>query len=258
MSELPSVPREHEAYAHPVDPTVGEYFDDNNFLPHHKVENNLLRTINKLVVMERDEKDQKLSETEQKLYETERRDSKFPMYLNSKAWNEDMNARIWEGQTVGVVFMDFDGFKAVNDELGHGVGDMVIADFGEHMNTALRRETDTMGMVREGGDEFGIVFGIDSNERRTPNPKKRVRRTRKYLQQQIYEFIDNHSQKERLLELGFGVSFGIAVNYAQFPRSIDELKKEVDDNMYKGKRAKRERLATSLGGDALVLIQNDE
>lgn len=248
MAEQLSAPGESEAYAGDINLSGGVYFDDNNYVPFHKVENNLLRTVNKLVILERDEA---LRREDEAL----RRDQKFPVYLNSRAWTEDMDRRMWAGQTVGVVFMDFDGFKNVNDTLGHPAGDDLIASFGEHMNNGFRRETDSIGIVRDGGDEFWLSFSMDNNERRSPNPKKQIKRTRKYLRNRIQDFIETHPDQERLRELGFGVSMGMAINYSRSPRSIAELKKEVDDNMYKEKRAKHKRQAASLGRGAVHVTE---
>lgn len=58
------------------------------------------------------------------------------------------------GGDVGVVFCDVDGFKLVNDELGHDVGDHLLCDVADGLRTACR-EVDTV--ARLAGDEFVIV-----------------------------------------------------------------------------------------------------
>ncbi|MGV8896299.1 MAG: diguanylate cyclase [Rhodoglobus sp.] len=57
-------------------------------------------------------------------------------------------------QPMSVIFTDLDGFKAINDELGHRVGDGVLELVAARI-TSVVRETDTVG--RFGGDEFLIV-----------------------------------------------------------------------------------------------------
>ncbi|MGZ4668958.1 MAG: diguanylate cyclase domain-containing protein [Blastococcus sp.] len=53
-----------------------------------------------------------------------------------------------------VLIMDLDGFKAINDELGHPMGDLVLIAFAERLRSVLRA-SDTA--ARLGGDEFSIV-----------------------------------------------------------------------------------------------------
>src|SRR3954464_4215962 len=53
-----------------------------------------------------------------------------------------------------VLITDLDGFKAINDELGHPMGDLVLVTFAERLRSVLRA-SDTA--ARPGGDEFSIV-----------------------------------------------------------------------------------------------------
>jgi diguanylate cyclase (GGDEF)-like protein/PAS domain S-box-containing protein len=66
---------------------------------------------------------------------------------------------------LGVVFIDIDDFKSVNDNLGHAAGDDLLTDFAGRLSGAVR-ETDAVGRVadagsivaRRGGDEFVLVL----------------------------------------------------------------------------------------------------
>ena len=59
-----------------------------------------------------------------------------------------------DGGDTGVLFVDLDNFKQVNDAHGHGVGDAVLIELGRRLQAAIR-PTDTVARV--GGDEFVVV-----------------------------------------------------------------------------------------------------
>lgn len=56
---------------------------------------------------------------------------------------------------LAVAYLDIDHFKAINDSLGHGAGDLVLIEFARRLRGAVRI-TDTV--VRIAGDEFTVIF----------------------------------------------------------------------------------------------------
>lgn len=63
------------------------------------------------------------------------------------------------GSLVGMIMMDLDRFKEINDTLGHHFGDEVLISVGHRLTETLR-ESDTV--ARLGGDEFAVTFFTDS------------------------------------------------------------------------------------------------
>ncbi|MBT5869828.1 MAG: diguanylate cyclase [Nitrospinaceae bacterium] len=62
---------------------------------------------------------------------------------------------------VGLLYIDFDRFKQINDTLGHGVGDELLKSVGNRLKECLRQQ-DTV--ARLGGDEFILLLPEISNE----------------------------------------------------------------------------------------------
>jgi len=124
---------------------------------------------------------------------------------------------------VGLLFVDLDRFKTINDSLGHGVGDRLLRAVGARLVETVRA-SDTVS--RQGGDEFVILI----NDMETPDAAGAV--ARKVLRAMGDPFqVDGH-------ELQISPSIGIAV-YPDDGQTIDALLKSADMAMYAAKESGR-------------------
>ncbi len=85
---------------------------------------------------------------------------------NRTLFNDRLQRVVLEGRrgktNVGMMFIDLDGFKAINDTLGHDAGDVLLKATAERLNKSVR-ESDTV--ARLGGDEFTVIMPLlDSME----------------------------------------------------------------------------------------------
>lgn len=120
---------------------------------------------------------------------------------------------------VGLFFMDLDGFKAVNDTLGHAAGDEFLVEIAARLSRCLRM-TDTV--ARFGGDEFVFIV----NNLKTTNDAKQV------LQKILATFHDPVIIGDR--HIPASASIGVSL-YPLHGRTIDALLKHADAAMYRAK-----------------------
>lgn len=125
------------------------------------------------------------------------------------------------GRMVGVLFIDMDRFKRVNDMLGHEVGDQVLKCIAERLKTVLRA-TDTV--ARLGGDEFVIVAqGLRSSDDAEMLARKVI--------EAFHDRLDVPGHDIRLTP-----SVGISL-YPLDDSDMENLLRHADSAMYEAKQA---------------------
>ena len=131
------------------------------------------------------------------------------------------------GECLAFLFIDLDHFKAVNDELGHSVGDAMLQAAAQRLQ-GMVREQDTV--TRLGGDEFMILLE-DIAER---DDARLVAEKALNALSRPYE-IEGHS-------IRCGASAGVAI-YPDDGNDVAGLVEKADAAMYQAKRQGRGRIA---------------
>jgi diguanylate cyclase (GGDEF)-like protein len=132
------------------------------------------------------------------------------------------------GDAVGVLMIDIDKFKVLNDTHGHATGDEVLRAVGGAIVSAVR-EDDVP--ARYGGEEFVVLLRNPTSEVAL-DVGERVRAS-------VAE-LDLH----RLGVAGVSVSVGVAVAH-EADQSIDDLIEQADRALYRAKRAGRDRVVAA-------------
>ena len=131
------------------------------------------------------------------------------------------------GRSVAVVFMDIDGFKLINDSLGHEVGDEVLREVARRLTSSVRG-ADTVS--RLGGDEF-VVLCDDLAD--GPAAVRAVERIRAGLKGPV-------DVGERSVPVTF--SIGLATAGGDDERTAGALLANADAAMYRAKERGRDRV----------------
>ena len=120
---------------------------------------------------------------------------------------------------LAICFLDLDGFKPVNDQFGHDVGDQVLIEVASRIKNSIR-EQDTIS--RHGGDEFALLLDDLAS-------KEECEQTLRRIQQAITEPYLINGEK-----ISIGASIGLTL-YPQDDADADTLLRHADHAMYQAK-----------------------
>jgi len=131
------------------------------------------------------------------------------------------------GQSLGLLFIDLDGFKAVNDTHGHEAGDRLLSEIANRLRAVVRK---TDSVFRLAGDEFTVLLeGLhDAGSAHVAAAK-------------IIEAVSRPVQVDGG-EGQVGASIGLALFAPHGGASPEQLIKEADERMYQAKRAGKGRI----------------
>ena len=149
--------------------------------------------------------------------------------LNRRGFNQTLEAALARtgrnGKRMAVLYIDLDGFKKVNDSLGHEAGDRVLCMIAEQLKTCMRPYD---VLARMGGDEFTAL--LDTLD----HPEDAARVAEKLLE------LMTKTHTVDGVEVSLGASIGIA-SYPECGHSVDGLLRSADIAMYEAKRGGRQQ-----------------
>lgn len=150
------------------------------------------------------------------------------LLLNRRALQRDivevLNDCKTNNKKFTILFIDLDGFKFINDGLGHDIGDILLKEIAYRLANTLAQKHNA---YRLGGDEFAIIFEY----KHVKEIEESARNIIKKVNEKI--FINKHS-------LHVGCSIGIA-KYPVDGEDYSSLMKHSDTAMYKAKQNGKNR-----------------
>lgn len=138
-------------------------------------------------------------------------------------------------ESIGVIFIDVDHFKAINDQYGHEVGDAALIHLADIFKRAVRKDD---VLARLGGDEF--VIYIHSADQKTLS---RIAESIRYLTQTTPLKTDNG-------ELGLTLSIGTVHHISDGAMSVKDFFRLADQAMYTSKTQGRNKVTHYAFGPA--------
>lgn len=153
------------------------------------------------------------------LIESSRRDALTGL-LNRKGGEEIISAMLKQDPTLGImILLDVDNFKAINDNLGHLVGDQLLKEIGNLIDSFFRQND---VKCRLGGDEF-IIFMHSTIDKEDLSNK-----LEKFIQKASEQIFSKYQEYKLSFSVGATVVSEGAATY-------DDLYRRADDAMYKTK-----------------------
>ncbi len=128
---------------------------------------------------------------------------------------------------VAFVLFDLDKFKSINDTYGHDVGDIVLKDFAQKLQSFFRREEDIV--ARLGGEEFALLTTYEDFDKF----KEHLLKFHRYINENPLCI------PQLKKELHYTFSAGVATGA---DHTIEELYKIADEKLYKAKESGRNRI----------------
>ena len=133
-------------------------------------------------------------------------------------------------QSLGLLFVDLDDFKSVNDRFGHAIGDQLLVEVSKRMLSVVRQE-DTV--ARLGGDEFTVLV---------KDP-----RSLDIAMEVANRILEKISEPHQIngVDLSVSASIGLSISYPKGDQPEDLLR-EADDAMYRAKSSGKSKIGVHI------------
>ena len=143
--------------------------------------------------------------------------------FNRKVFYDKLRSRMGklkEGEKLAVCYMDLDGFKNINDSMGHNVGDEILRYVAKNIENSIEKED---VVARMGGDEFVVLTDCGDNEKIASKMEGIIERLDKGLR--IFDY-----------SIKISLSIGVAI-CPQHGNEVEEIIKKADMAMYQAKKS---------------------
>lgn len=184
-----------------------------------------------------------IQEYQDKLEEFSQRDPLTKLY-NRRKFEDFLRMEVARahrhGHRFGLIMLDLDDFKSINDTYGHPVGDLALKELASVLDRRMRR-TDVV--ARLGGDEFAVLMPETTPEQ--------ARIAAENLRRALTEVAIRLPVGEAHANASFGL-----VSYPENGATVEKLTIAMDVAMYKAKRLGKNRVATLDSGeeDAVMAV----
>jgi two-component system, cell cycle response regulator len=152
---------------------------------------------------------------------------------NQRYLNEFLEREVIRSQRhsrpLSVLMLDIDRFKSINDTFGHLCGDFVLRELADLIRGSVRKED---LFARCGGEEFVLVL-VETTREGAVEVAERLR-----------DAVASHQFRFEANPVTFTISIGVSTTIGDATTSSTSLLKAADDNLYKAKRAGRNRVVS--------------
>lgn len=140
-------------------------------------------------------------------------------YLAEDRFQQSLAHVTRSGEVVGLLFIDLDHFKPVNDNLGHDIGDALLREVAQRISDVVRKRD---SVCRIGGDEFVVIIEANNHQSAVGDIANKILET-----VNLPFYISSH-------RIDISASIGVALS-PNDGEDFDDLSKKADLAMYKSK-----------------------